>query len=381
HYFLVNYLSCDGGIMVTASHNPPQYNGLKFVKQQAKPIFLGDGLDEIYKLMDRAPKTFKKYPGPKKENFIPAYVEFFKIRFERFFKKDAKPLKIAIDNGNGVASLVLEELIKEFSWIQPIKLFWEQDPDFSGRGPNPSHKGALSFLCAAVLKHRADFGIAFDGDADRILFIDENGKQILPDFITAYLGENMLKEAPGSLVIIPVGTSRIVEEKIKEAGGKVIFSRMGNVFVSSKIEEYNAIFGGERSGHYYFRDFFFRDGAIFTLLSVIRFWLGERRPFSEIFSNYAKYVTSGELNIAVENQQGAISGLKDAFKNRARATNEIDGFWADLGDVWFLLRQSQTEPILRLIVEGKNSQAVNKTLNEIQKILSGMHLDNMPDSV
>ncbi|MBI2640588.1 MAG: phosphomannomutase/phosphoglucomutase [Candidatus Sungbacteria bacterium] len=376
-YFLVNSLPSDGGVMVTASHNAPEYNGLKFVAQGAKPISEVRGLEEIQSLLSQAPSGKREALEISEENFLPLYLDFLAKQFlELFEESEPKPVSIVFDNGNGIVSLVLEPLLSSLSWIKSVKLFWNQDPLFSGRGPNPILPNALEKLSQSIEKNHAALGIAFDSDGDRVVFLDEKGKEIPGDFLTAWLAKNFLSKNPGEKFVIPVGTSRVVEETIKENGGEVIFSRRGSVFLKEKMREANALFGGERSGHYYFRDFFFSESGIFTFLLFLKFWLPSRGAsesrLSEIFSAFAKYPSSGELNLAVEEPEKALEKIKALYKESAKTSNELDGFYADMGEWWFLARLSQTEPLFRLIVEGKEQDLVMAKTKELQELIKNL---------
>lgn len=369
-YFLVTDFSLDGGVMVTASHNPPDYNGFKLVRERARPIFRGGSLEEIEKLVAHAPEIIGEEELPEAENLRSRYLSFLRKKFTPLFEKRGTPEGIVFDNGNGTAQVVLGPLLEALSWIRPVKLFWDVDPLFSGRGPNPSLPGARDQLSREVGESGARFGVAFDGDGDRILFVDEKGESVPPDFITAFLAERLLRRFGGGKIVLPIGTSRVVSEVVEGTGGEVVLSRRGNVFVKDAMVREGALFGGERSGHYFFREFFSGDSAIFTFLSVLREWEEARRPFSELFRPFFKYVSTGEINVAVPTSQKAIEAVKRTFSAFAKKTNEIDGFFADMGDWWFLIRPSQTEEVLRLILEGKDEKTVSLHGEEITRILT-----------
>lgn len=367
-YFLVNSLPADGGLMATASHNAPRYNGFKFVGKEAEPIAKGSGLEEIESLAAKAP-AITSQDEPTQENFLPLYLDFLSKSFLDLFRAKEQTFKVVFDNGNGVTSLVLEPLLSSLSWLEATKLFWNQDPLFSGRGPNPILPGALDNLSKAVRENQATFGVAFDSDGDRIAFVDEKGKQVPGDFLSAWFARQILRENPGEKFVLPVGASRVAEETIKENGGEVIFSRRGNVFLREKMQEANAIFGGERSGHYYFRNFFSSGSGIFTLLLFLDFWFASPSPLSEIFFPFAKYPSSGEINLSVGEPQKALEGIRNHYKGVAKTSNELDGFYADMGEWWFSARPSETEPLFRLIVEGKEGDLVAAKTRELQELI------------
>jgi len=371
-YWAVNDAAADGGVMVTASHNPAEYNGFKFMQDRALPVFLSGGLEKIEEGMRRAPAT----PHVARIEVVSLqerYAAFLKEKFPTLFSNQFPEIKIVADNGNGMVSFPLDQLLGALPWIKPIKLFWERDPQFQGRGPNPNAPGALRALARAVQRQHAAFGVAFDGDGDRIVFVDEKGSLVPGDWITAWFSRAYLLRHPLSTVVLPIGTSRIVEETIRAHGGRAAFSRRGNVFMCNTMESQNAIFGGERTGHYYFRDFFFRDSAVFAFLSFLSFFAESEDsagPFSDtVVAHFAKYSASGEMSIPSEDAGAAISKAKRAYASSAKHISELDGFFADCGEWWFLVRPSHTEPVVRLVVEGNDAKTVREKTDQLLGLL------------
>lgn len=369
--FGINHHGADGGLAVTASHNPPEWNGLKFYAKAGEPIGLENGLADIRKIAANAPVI----PDRNADAAVPLLEEyeiFLTRAFEPFLEKTNRPLRIAIDNGNGAASGVLDRVLGHFPWIEPLKLFWEPDGSFPGRGPNPLLEGALEPLAQAVRKTKADFGIAFDADGDRIFFADEKGDALLTDWVMAWLVEEFLSRNPREIIVIPVGAPRIVEDVIREHGGEPRYSKIGFVSMRRELKSYNAIFGGERSGHYYFRDFFFADSGIWAMLTMLRFFLERRIPLSQIMAPYRKYFTTGEMNFEVQDRMATLALIKQTYGAKAKSVSELDGFFADMGDWWFSVRPSNTEPLLRVVLESADRRILAQSRQAIIALIEKM---------
>jgi phosphomannomutase len=363
--FGINHHKTDGGVIITASHNPPEYNGMKFYSKGAFPIGIGSGLEEIKSLTYSAPE-FKEDILPKEEiPLLEEYEIFLTSSFEKRFKNISRKISIAIDAGNGAVSMVLDKVLGHFPWIRVEKLFWEMDGNFSGRGPNPLIEGALSPLAKLVKEKTLEFGVAFDADGDRIFFVDENGETLLSDWTIAWFVDEYLKRDPEEKIVIPIGSPWIIEDVLSSHKSKPIYSKVGFVNIRKDMLNSNAIFGAERSGHYYFRDFFFADSGIWTMFSAIQIYLEKNLPLSKIILPYKKYFTTGEINIKVSNREEAIELIRENITSKAKNKSNLDGFFADIGEWRILARPSNTEPILRIVIEGKNKEILEKAQKEV----------------
>lgn len=366
--FAINHHHADGGIAITASHNPPEWNGIKFYREDSMPIGLENGLDDVRALSQKAPKI----PDRTVSAEIPVleeYEAFLARSFKERLERKARPVKIVVDNGNGAAARIFERAVAHFPWLEAEKLFWDEDGAFPGRGPNPLLQGALEPLQKQVRETDADFGVAFDADGDRVFFTDERGEIVLPDWILGWLCDEYLAAAPSEKIILPIGSPRIAEDAVRQHGGEPIFSKVGFVTMRKDMRTANAIFGGERSGHYYFRDFFFGDSGIWAFLTVFALWLEKKKPFSEIIRPYRKYVTTGEINIRVKDRAAALGALKTRYAKTAKATSELDGFFADMGEWWLLARPSNTEPLIRIVVESADAAITARARQEVLGLL------------
>ncbi len=366
--FGINYHKTDGGLIITASHNPPEWNGIKFFAKEAEPIGLDNGLGQVRELIESAPEI-PDYQVPESIPILEEYENFLASSFEKDLEESRRPLKIVIDSGNGATSFVLEKLLGHFPWINATTLFWEPDGSFPGRGPNPFLEGALDPLRKKVLETKSEFGVAFDADGDRIFFVDEKGEVVLSDWILAWVSDEILSKNPEEKIVIPIGAPRIVEDIIKDHGQKPIYSKVGFVSMRRELKTHDAIFGGERSGHYYFRDFFCADSGIWAMLTVLKLYLSKNAPLSKILGKYKKYFTTGEINFEIRDRMKAIEILKKQYILGAKFISELDGFFADLGDWWILVRPSNTEPLLRIVIESASDKILNEKKKEVIEII------------
>lgn len=366
-YFAINHLDAAGGVQVTASHNPAKYNGFKISGLSARPIGEGSGLEEIRRRAALANKDKADGVGHlETRDLWPAYREWLLQRMNADLLNGKEKLKIAIDASNGMAGRMIPEVFGDVPGLEIIELNFKMDGEFVHE-PNPLVEKNLNSVQEAVQKHGADFGVCFDGDADRCVVVDEKGKTIGCDLLFAWWIPGVLKENPGSAVIYDLRSSRAVQEAIETGGGVPIQSRVGHVFMKSALAESDAIIGGELSGHFYFRDAFRADSGARAFIEVCNRLLNDGRPLSERIAPHDTYHHSGELNFKVEDVNEAIDAISHKFMTAKR--EDLDGLSLDAGDWWCNVRPSNTEPLLRLNLETRDSDILKNTLAEFQGVL------------
>ncbi len=354
-YFAVARYGYDGGVIVTASHNPSQYNGFKMVREKAIPISEESGILEIKKLSQSQFQTAKSKGKITKEKVLRGYVGFN--------LKEAgslKPLKIVIDTANAVSGIVIPEIFKKLP-CNIYHLFKKSDGSFPNHSPDPLVKENLKILQEEVRSKKADLGVGFDGDGDRIIFVAENGEIIAGDLITALLASLVLKDYPKEKVLYDVRSSNIVKESIEKAQGKPIISRIGHSFIKERMRKENIVFAGEFSGHYYHKDHYFCEAPFFVLFKLLQEI--SKKPISQLIKPYQKYFHSGEINFKVKDKEAKLKQLKDRYSDGQ--VLEIDGLRVDYEDWWFLARPSNTEPVLRLVIEAKTKYLLEEKKKEL----------------
>lgn len=359
-YFAVAHYGFDGGIQVSASHNPAQFNGLKIVREKAISVGEGSGLQEIRRFSFEgrmAPITQEGRLIHK--NVLGDYVNF---QFQDFRTRAFKHLRIVIDTANAVPGLVVPRFMKKLG-IKLVHINAKLDGRFPAHPPDPLRPENFKPLQAAVKKYKADLGVAFDGDGDRIIFCDEKGKAISSDIITALIATIILRSNPGAKIAYDVRSSRSTEEAIRENGGIPRVSRVGHSFIKAQMRKENIIFAGEFSGHFYHKDHYFCEAPFWVLGQVLQEMAGKGKSLSKIASPLVRYFSSGELNFEVEDKEGVMKKLEHRF--RRGKVSKIDGVRVDFRDWWFLARPSNTENLLRLSIEAKTK----KLLEEKKKIL------------
>ena len=358
----------DASVMITASHNSKEYNGLKVSMTNALPVGYDNGLKEIEQLI----RTKEIVIAEKKGEIIPFdaidnYTEFLKS-----YLPDITGLNITIDCSNGMAAL----LIKEILGNDPIYLFDELDGNFPNHNPNPLVLENVRFLSKSVKENKSDIGIIFDGDADRVMFVDEKGEFIPPDLMIAVMAEHFLKDNKDQnpKVIHDIRTSKSVIEHIIKLGGEPYMWKVGRAYAALKLREIDGLFGGELAGHYYFRDFYFSDSGILAtlfILKIIKELKENGIPVSELIRKISKYFNSGELNFTIENKQEAMKVLKDHFSKNDEIVSfyDFDGYRIEFKDWWFNVRPSNTEPYLRLLVEADTKEKLDEKTTLIKGLL------------
>ena len=362
----------DASIMITASHNPKEYNGLKFSGKNATPIGYDDGLNKIEKLIQENEKIEIVPKGTYQEfNFSNEYVDFLKKYLKKYLKQNLQ-LNFTIDCSNGMAGLYVHEIFTN----QAKYMFDDLDGTFPNHEANPLEEKNLKDLKKIVLEQKNDFGMIFDGDADRVMFVDEKGKFISPDLMIGLLGHYFLEERnQKGKVLQDIRTSKSVAEYLEPMGGEIVMWRVGRAYAATKLREIDGIYGGELAGHYYFRDFYYSDSGLLAsilITNIISDFIKKGYKVSEIIAKIKKYENSGEINFKINHKLEAMNAVKDYFINEQQpiAFYDFDGYRLDYNDWWFNIRPSNTEPYLRLIVEAKNNELLEEKLKIINNIIS-----------
>ena len=354
------------GAMITASHNPPQYNGIKLCRAGAKPVGIETGLKDIRHWAERSLPPAPVPGSITTVDLLPGYAEYLKKLVDL---SAIRPLTVVVDAGNGMAGYTVPKVFEGLP-ITVIPLYFELDGTFPNHEANPIEPENLRDLQRAVVEHHADIGLAFDGDADRCFVVDERGQVVSPSVLTALIGVRELAREPGATVIHNLITSRAVPEIIAEHGGTAVRTRVGHSFIKAEMARTGAVFGGEHSGHFYFRDFWFADTGMLAALHMLAALGGQPRPLSQLMAEYARYHASGEINSQVADQAEATARVKQAFAGRPGVrTDELDGLTVATGDWWFNLRPSNTEPLLRLNVEAGSEAAMAALRDEVLGIV------------
>jgi phosphomannomutase len=364
-YFASGFLGC-AGAMFTASHNPAAYNGIKLCRAGAKPVGEDTGLALI---RDEVIAGVPAYDGTRgqvrDQDVLADYGQFLRSLVDM---AELRPLRVAVDAGNGMAGHTTPAVLGPISSLSVLPLFFELDGSFPNHEANPLEPANLVDLQKFVLETGADIGLAFDGDADRCFVVDERGGLISPSAVTALVAGRELSREIGATVIHNLITSRAVPELVIERGGTPVRSRVGHSYIKALMADTGAIFGGEHSAHYYFRDFWGADSGMLAALHVLAA-LGEQdRPLSELMANYERYEASGELNFRVVDAPACVESVLKTFGSQIVSLDHLDGVTVDLGEgAWFNLRTSNTEPLLRLNVEARSPQEIDEIVRRVSE--------------
>jgi phosphomannomutase len=360
-YFATSFLGTDGGIMITASHNPPEYNGMKFVKKDSVPISYDSGLNTIEKFILQ--KNFEPLSETKGEVTYLDITEDFIANLNKFYDvKKIKPLNVVVNAGNGCIGPILNRL-ESILPINMIKVFFEPDSSFPNGVPNPMLEESRLPTIEAVIKHKADLGVAWDGDYDRCFFFDENGNFIEGYYIVGLLAKSILKTNPGEKIIHDPRLTWNTIEVVNAANGQTVQSKSGHAFIKEKMREVNAIYGGEMSAHHYFRDNAYSDSGVIPFLLVLQLISEENLSLSELVGQMMKnYPCSGEINSTITDPAAKIKEIEQLYKDGT--IDYLDGVSIEFSDWRFNLRMSNTEPILRLNVESKFDETLMKQKTE-----------------
>jgi phosphomannomutase len=352
-YYLVGSRDLDGGLMCTASHNPKAYTGAKLVREGALALSGETGIQEIRKRVE-AGQTSNRAGERGSLQEIDIYGEFQRAAIDFIDPNAVRPLTVVLDGGNGMAGPMVGPLL-ELLPIELIETYWTPDGEFPDHEPNPLLAENRLAIIARVRETGADLGIAWDGDADRCFFIDEQGSFVDGDFMTALLAKALLAKHPGATMLYDVRASRAVPDTIEAAGGKALINRVGHAFFKTRMRDQGALFGGEVSGHYYFRDFYCADSGTIPALLVLELISRERKPLSELLAPLReRYFISGEINSEVSDQAAKMRAIAERYAD-AKIT-ELDGVSVDYEDWHFNVRPSNTEPLLRLCLESLRSR-------------------------
>ena len=364
-YFAVGELGLDGGIEVTASHNPKEYTGMKIVRRGALPVGGDSGLLEI---RDRAVAAFGESTrrGDVSEHDIwPAYVD----RVLSFLDvSSVKPLRVVIDSANGMAGVMLPPVLERLP-IAAVPYFFEPDGSFPNHEPNPLLPENREFIVAKTREEGADLGVAFDGDADRCFFVDDTGEFVPGDFVTTLLAESVLDKEPGGKVIYDLRASWAVPETVERAGGVPLINRVGHAFIKQRMRQESAVFGGEVSGHYYFRDFSQADSGVVPFLLMLEVVSRSGKKLSELLRPLReRYFITGELNTPVPDVAVKLQELKERFGPEGTVSH-LDGISVDAGDWHMNVRPSNTEPLLRLNLEARSEELMERKRDEVLSVI------------
>jgi phosphomannomutase len=361
-YFASGALSLPGAI-VTASHNPPQYNGLKFCKAAAAPIGADTGLTDIRLMAEAGVAPTGEKGTVTTLNLVDGYVDHV---ISATGAAGITNMVVAADGGNGMAGAVLPQVFERID-AELIGLYLEPDGTFPNHPADPLRPENLVDLVDLVRTRKPDIGVAFDGDADRAFFIDDQAVPLPGSTTTAIIADWFLKKNPGSTIVHNLICSKAVPESVASSGGKAIRTKVGHSYIKQVMAESNAVFGGEHSGHYYFRDNYRADSGIMAMLVLLRVLSDAGVPLSELRQRYEPYAQSGEINYSVEDKAAADAAVAAAFAQSA--SDRLDGLTVDLGDSWFNLRASNTEPVLRLNVEAPTQAEVDVLVDRVAAII------------
>ena len=357
------------GAMITASHNPAKYNGIKLCREGARPVGEQTGLTELRAMAQRGVPASHPAPGSiTARDLLSGYAAHLKTLVDL---SGIRPLKVAVDAGNGMAGYTVPKVFEELP-IEIVPLYFELDGTFPNHEANPIDPKNVVDLQRAVVSSGADIGLAFDGDADRCFVVDERGELVSPSVLTALIAVAELAREPGATIIHNLITSRAVPEIVAEHGGVPVRTRVGHSFIKAEMAAAGAIFGGEHSGHFYFRDFWFADSGMLAALHVLAALGSQDGPLSPLLSAYARYCSSGEINSEVRDQQGATQRVREAFAGQdGVTTDELDGLTVSGAGWWFNLRPSNTEPLLRLNVEAPDEPTLTDIRDQVLRIVHG----------
>lgn len=368
-YYAIGSIDCDGGLNVTASHNPGEYNGMKLCSRGARPISAANGILDVERMcQEPTPAPVAKRGSLTTRDLLAEYAAHV-ARFAEM-KRD---VKIAIDAANGMEAYTLPSILERVPKIKATTLFMQLDGTFPNHEANPLKEENLDPVRALVKRERCEIGVGFDGDADRCCFVDESGRTVGNDLMTALLAREVLAKNPGVPIVYDLRSSWVVKEEVRRHGGVPIRDRVGHSFIKATMREKGAVFGGELSGHFYFAPNFVCDSGVIAMVSALNLLSRETKPFSALVADLRRYHATGEINFHVDDKARAIAELKARYRDGRQ--DELDGITVEYGDVgdrewwWFNVRASNTEPLLRLNLEASSAALRDRRRDEIVALL------------
>jgi phosphomannomutase len=364
-YYAIIEGGFDGGAMVTASHLPANMNGFKLCRQAAIPLSGDHGLPDIQRQVeDQAPASLTPAQGSYQQ------LDLFRTYVKRLgtFVHNPGSLKIVVDAGNGMAGPEVTAISAGIPSWQLVPMYMGPDGRFPHHVPNPLIPSTTKELQDAVIRRGADVGVAFDGDADRCGFIDEQGRRIAEDLVTALIAQFLLRKEPGATILYDLRSSRVVPETIRQLGGKAIRTRVGHAFIKAKMREEKAVFAGELSGHYYYRDMGFTDNAMLTMIHILNLLASSQVPLSSLVQPLMRYTSTGEINLKVTDKTAVLTTLEAAFADGKQ--DHLDGLTVEYHTWWFNVRPSNTEPVLRLNLEAQSRAEAEHAKEAVLKAIT-----------
>ncbi len=364
-YFAANQADYDGAVNITASHNPPEYNGFKLTRERAIPIAGDTGLKDILSIIENDLKSVR----PARAAGKVVQKDYSNVYLYALTRQRAiGDFKIALDTGNGMAGLTAPSVLNKFPQLEVIPLYTEIDGTFPNHLANPLDKETLNDLREVVNREKCDLGIAFDGDGDRVAFITHKGEIVRGDLMTVLLGKRQLVKYPGGKILYDIRSSWVVPEEIQSVGGEAQETRAGHSFIKQAMRSEGAVFAGELSMHYFFKDFYTTDNGCFAMLELLELLTEAQKPLQDLIDPMKKYHQSGEINLEVADREGLINAIRERYKDGSQ--NELDGLSVTYDQWHFNLRASNTEPLVRLNIESKDSALLKQKRNEMAEIIS-----------
>lgn len=369
--FAVGKYGYPAGVMVTASHNPPEYNGFKISREEARALSLDEGLDEIRDRVVNGDLPPVK-PAVERGRLIERDIldDYAAHMLSRIDRDKLRPLRIAIDAGNGMAGLTVPRVFRDLP-IEVVPMYFEPDGTFPNHPANPIEPENVAELRQAVVDNGYDLGAAFDGDADRVFLIDEKGNAIGGDILTSMVASRMLERNPGAAIVYNLISSRGVPETIKEKGGRPIRSRVGHSYIKETMRQEDAVFGGEHSGHFYFRDNWYADSGMAALLFALEMISEAGQPLSEVIAPLDHRFRSGEINSEVADAAAVTRAIEEHYRAAGAEIDHLDGVTVNFPTWWFNVRSSNTQPLLRLNVEADDRATLEEKTAEVLAMIRG----------
>ena len=366
-YYAVGELGLDGGVCVTASHNPKEYTGMKIVRQGALPVGGDSGLDDVRRRAEAGFGAVEKRGEVRGQDVWSGFVD----KVLSFVDEGAfRPLKVVIDAANGMAGTMLPPVLERLPQLDVVPCYFEPDGSFPNHEPNPLLEENRAFIVEKTRTEGADLGVAYDGDADRCFFVDDSGEFVPGDFVTALLARAMLAKEPGGTVLYDVRASWAVPRAIEEAGGVPLVNRVGHAFIKHRMREEGALFAGEVSAHYYFRDFTQADTGVVPFLVMLELLSQTGQPLSQLLAPYReRYFITGELNTPVADVETKLGELEERYAAEGGRISHLDGVSVDFDDWHFNVRPSNTEPLLRLNLEALDEAQMIEKRDEVLAVI------------